>query len=90
MTGRDKSGDRGHTAALRAARREVARTHHPDLGGDPDTYIRLLAELECRHISTPGTATVHGASRRTLRHAAWRRTIDAVRRRIQRRYIELP
>jgi len=36
-------------AAWQRARRAVARRHHPDLGGDLATYLRLLAEVDRRH-----------------------------------------
>ncbi|OAK54828.1 MULTISPECIES: hypothetical protein [Rhodococcus] len=87
MTGQERSAEQRRAAALKAARREIARTHHPDRGGDPDTYIRLLAELDRRQISRPATsaAAVQGMSRRALRRRAWRRTIDAVRRKVRRR-----
>ena len=35
-------------AAWRGARREVAREHHPDVGGDPATYVRLMGEVDAR------------------------------------------
>jgi len=30
----------------RRARREVARRHHPDVGGDLDTYLELMERLD--------------------------------------------
>nr|WP_296773947.1 hypothetical protein [Rhodococcus sp. (in: high G+C Gram-positive bacteria)] len=32
-----------------AARRAVARKHHPDLGGDPEVYAAELAAVERRY-----------------------------------------
>ena len=32
-------------AARRRALRRLARTHHPDVGGDTETYLRLVASL---------------------------------------------
>jgi hypothetical protein len=32
--------------AVRARRREAAKRHHPDLGGDPDEFIRAMRGLE--------------------------------------------
>ncbi len=29
-----------------AARRRVARRHHPDLGGDPDEFVRAMARVD--------------------------------------------
>ncbi|MFC5382679.1 hypothetical protein [Aquipuribacter nitratireducens] len=36
-------------ASWRAERRAVARTHHPDRGGDVDAYLAALAEVDARH-----------------------------------------
>ncbi len=33
----------------RRARREVARGHHPDVGGDAATFVHLLAEVDRRY-----------------------------------------
>ncbi|CAM01178.1 hypothetical protein A8924_2265 [Saccharopolyspora erythraea NRRL 2338] len=40
MTGRD--------AAVRADLRAFVRTHHPDVGGDPEVFAAGLAELRAR------------------------------------------
>ncbi len=32
--------------AERRRRRALLRAHHPDLGGDPEEFIRVLAELQ--------------------------------------------
>ena len=42
MSGRDDG-------AWRAARRAVARAHHPDLGGDVAVYLRELAAVDAAH-----------------------------------------
>ena len=31
---------------LRAARRRAAMRHHPDLGGDPETFIAAMADAD--------------------------------------------
>ncbi len=38
-----------------AARRAVARAHHPDVGGDPDVYAAELAAVERRFVTAPAT-----------------------------------
>lgn len=40
-----------------AARRAVARQHHPDVGGDPVVYAAELAAVERRF--APATTTLH-------------------------------
>lgn len=35
-------------ADWRQARRDVARRHHPDVGGDPEEYVRLMMEVDRR------------------------------------------
>lgn len=32
----------------REARRDIARRHHPDVGGDPARYIQLMREVDVR------------------------------------------
>ncbi|MDJ0393668.1 hypothetical protein QMK17_10035 [Rhodococcus sp. G-MC3] len=44
--------DAEHTAARRA----VARKHHPDVGGDPDVYAAELVAVERRYSNQPPTA----------------------------------
>ena len=36
-----------------AARRAVARRHHPDVGGDPEVYVAALAAVERRFAESP-------------------------------------
>lgn len=38
----------GPDSATRAAIRAFARTHHPDVGGDPEVFAAGLAELRSR------------------------------------------
>lgn len=58
-----------------AERRALLRRHHPDLGGDPDEFVRLLAALD-RDAASPGGTGGTGATtvltHRPLR-SAWRR-----------------
>lgn len=63
---------------LRAARRVVARRHHPDRGGDEQGYLRALAELDSRFRSVgEGPSPVVRRSARgrlgSLRHDLSRR-----------------
>ena len=43
-------------AAWRSARRDAARRHHPDLGGDADALVRALAEVDRRFGRVTGAA----------------------------------
>lgn len=77
-------------AVVRARRREVARRHHPDLGGDVETYVRAMAELDGDSPDAPATAggvVVAVRRRRPLRSAArrGRRLSRELRRRLPRR-----
>jgi len=36
-------------SAWRAERRAAARRHHPDLGGDTQEYLSVMAEIDRRH-----------------------------------------
>lgn len=58
-----------------AARRAVARAHHPDVGGDPDVYAAELAAVERRFGTTPvtfGTVPVTFEPI-TVRRSEWKR-----------------
>lgn len=80
-------------AVVRARRREVARRHHPDLGGDVETYVRAMAELDGDSPGAPGAPATAGGvvvavrRRRPLRSAArrGRRLSRELRRRLPRR-----
>lgn len=50
-----------------AARRAVARAHHPDVGGDPDVYAAELAAVERRFGTAPATFEPI-----TLRRSVWK------------------
>lgn len=75
----------------RAQRRAVAMRHHPDRGGDPAEFARLMAELDrpTAPAVAPGPVTVTGPGpvRRALRTAAraGRDAATRVRRRLPRR-----
>lgn len=47
----------------RREQRRIARTHHPDVGGEPGRYLRLMQDLDKRFGFGPGTsrADVNGA-----------------------------
>ena len=75
---------------MRARRREVARRHHPDLGGDVEAYVRAMAELDGDSPGAPATVgdvVVAVRRRRPLRSAArrGRRLSRELRRRLPRR-----
>ena len=65
---------------LRARRREFVRTHHPDHGGDPATFITGLAALTADHDDRVDQLATVSAYRRV---PVWRRPAAAVRRRRQ-------
>lgn len=73
----------------RNARREVAKRHHPDVGGDPDRYQELMAGLDRELAADVGGLKVT-PSRRVRRMTALgrrrlRRRVRAVRARLPRR-----
>lgn len=57
-----------------AARRAVARAHHPDVGGDPDVYAAELAAVERRFVPAPATFGTAPATLEpiTLRRSVWK------------------
>ncbi|GAB3110048.1 hypothetical protein GCM10027055_08850 [Janibacter alkaliphilus] len=74
------------TEAQRRERRwAIARRHHPDLGGDPETYLAAMAALDgptsptsvSASVSTPAPAVSVVVTRR-------RAALRAVRRRARR------
>lgn len=66
-----------------AERRALLRRHHPDLGGDPEEFVRLLAALD--EAAAPAAAGVTGAATLVAgrpRRAAWRRRTRLLARRV--------
>ncbi|GAA3602735.1 hypothetical protein GCM10022223_18130 [Kineosporia mesophila] len=64
----------------RREQRQIARLHHPDVGGDPKRFLRLMRELDQRHgitaAGSPGTAGPDApvlVVTRTGTAALWRR-----------------
>lgn len=47
------TGRRGPDAEHRAQLRAVARRFHPDLGGDLDTYLAAVADLDAPRLTSP-------------------------------------
>jgi len=47
-------------AAWRAERRQAARRHHPDVGGDLREYLRVTADIDARYGLDP-KAAVYGS-----------------------------
>lgn len=96
MTG---PADPRRRAAWQGARRAAARRHHPDLGGDTDTYLAALAEVDRRFAAAPTTSPsgrwvrIRRAMNRQRRRSRTR--VRAVRARLPRgmpgarRYIDL-
>ena len=56
-------------AEYKAARRAVAREHHPDIGGDPARYMAELAEVDRRFAVLP-SAPIDIASAPTVFRAS--------------------
>jgi hypothetical protein len=44
-------------AERRARRRELVRRHHPDVGGDPDTFVEVLRALDPPPASPAGAVS---------------------------------
>ena len=61
-----------------AARRAVARAHHPDVGGDPDVYAAELAAVERRFVPAPAT---FGTEPSTFEPITFRRSVWKHRKR---------
>lgn len=70
-----------------AARRAVARAHHPDVGGDADVYAAELAAVERRFATTPETGPVR------FRASPWKRRrrtlLRALTRSRTKRYFDI-
>jgi hypothetical protein len=74
--------DRRHRAELRA----VARRLHPDLGGDPETYLAAVEAVDRAHGRTGSPDDVRARSAPTSRlRRRLRRARRAVRARLPRR-----
>lgn len=78
-------------AARRAARRAAARAHHPDLGGDADSFVAAMAEVDAVDGSARGWARRSGpvfdvrpSSRLRVVSRTVRRTVRDVRSRLPR------
>jgi hypothetical protein len=71
-------------SAQRRARREFIRTHHPDVGGDPHTFVTGLADLDAGpRPSTPARSTAVTVTARQ----AWPVSLTTVMlRRLRRRH----
>lgn len=87
------SPDRPDPDPLRSLRRAAALRHHPDRGGDPEVFARVMAELDPRRPGAaepdgPGRAEAGRADRASVRPPAvtvvpstWARTTGPLRRR---------
>lgn len=67
-----------------AARRAVARRHHPDVGGDPDVYFAELAAVERRFAPAATTGVEQSRLSRVTRRVL--RPLPKLRR---KRYFEI-
>ena len=69
-------------AEHRRALRRIARTHHPDLGGDPEAYLAAVAALEGR------VGARHGPRVHVVPAPVWVRLLRRLRRRLRAARIE--
>lgn len=79
--------DAAHGSAWRAEWLRAVRQHHPDVGGDPQEYLRVTADIDRRHSHGPLTtrrnvpdARVHPSVRSDRRSRARLRIKASVRR----------
>lgn len=75
--------DLGVQVAWRTERRQAARRHHPDLGGDAQEYLRVIASIDERY----GLCVDPGGSSTDPRHAGTTTGVDpltTVRRALRR------
>lgn len=73
---------RRRDAERRRALRRIARTHHPDVGGDPETYLAQVAALDGR-AGARGGPRVH-----VVRGPVWVRLLRRLRRRLRAARLE--
>lgn len=74
----------------RARRRAAARLHHPDLGGDPAVFARVMSELDAAGATPPtGSTTSTGTAAtnpvvtvRATRRSPVARLVGATRRQV--------
>lgn len=69
-------------AAWRRARRQVARDHHPDVGGDIDTYLASIAQVDARFSAGPDRST--SRRRVEIQRTPWTLLRRSLRRRLRR------
>lgn len=71
-------------AAYKAARRAVAREHHPDIGGDPARYMAELAAVERRFSVLPSAPNNAASAPTAFRRSSVPATLRALPRKIAR------
>lgn len=79
---RSQAAERRQEAERRRALRRIARTHHPDLGGDPEAYLAAVAALEGR------LGARHGPRVHVVPASLWVRLLRRLRRRLRAARIE--
>lgn len=83
MASSGPANDPASYAAWRSERRRVAKALHPDVGGDPQTYLRTMREVDRRHGISTSQASDPAAARprqRSLAHRLGRARHTAARR----------
>lgn len=79
-------------AEYKAARRAIARKHHPDMGGDPAAYLQALEQLTQQHHMCAGSRATNDIAV-VARSGVWQQAVRALkhaaRRRARRKWIEI-
>ncbi|MDQ3615772.1 MAG: hypothetical protein M3393_03945 [Actinomycetota bacterium] len=81
---RTEPADPSARRAWRQARREVAREHHPDHGGDPAVYLRKMDEVDQGFLVDANSATVPTLASSTRLRTRASRSLRRSRRRLGR------
>jgi hypothetical protein len=67
-----------------AARRAVARAHHPDVGGDPGAFIAALTAIDAAYGHVTKRGDRDAAVTVVVRRARWRRVAAVVTHAVRR------
>ena len=82
--------DSRRTADWARARARAARAHHPDLGGDAESYLEALRQVDLRYGVTTADASHIAIHRSGAPSARARRALRASRRRARSLSRRLP
>lgn len=90
MSSRPPGLDSRRTADWARARARAARAHHPDLGGDSESYLEALRQVDRRYGVTSADAPHVAIHRSGAPSARARRALRASRRRARSLSRHLP